>query len=100
MPIELAVPQSSGVIAAYHVATGGGYALGGASLTVEVNSYLDAAHSSDAPLMSQTIDISFVLGTLAPAPPAGSTVEHVVQEIVEQALVAQVGGVLFGGVQV
>ena len=103
LPIQKSITQPTGDVATYHKVSGGSFTLNTKDLSVNVSSYLDGAHTDTqgfTPLSSATIDIAFIMPTASFAVPANTTVAQVVQAIVEGALVAQPGGLLFNGAQV
>ena len=89
MPISLNITQPTGVVATYHVVSGGGF--GKTSLTASVSSYLnqETYAAGDSPVSSEQVDCSAVLGTAAPTPPTGATTAQAVFGIVEGFLIAQ-----------
>ena len=106
MPISLNITQPTGVVATYHVVSGGGF--GKTSLTASVSSYLnqETYAAGDSPVSSEQVDCSAVLGTAAPTPPAGATTAQAVFGIVENFLIAEqstnaqgqvVNGTFYGG---
>ena len=116
MPISLDIPQSTGVVAKYHKATGGGF--GATSLKCNILSFLDSEHTDlqgFEPVAQTIIDCSMVMPTVASSPPPGATVSQVVFGIVENFAINQqtsnlnstvenplapINGVFYGGVLV
>ena len=109
MPIQLSLPQPTGVTATYHKVVG--YNGGDTSLVATVASYLsaDTFNAGNSPILTQSVEVGFVLEMPSSNPPAGATIKQVVYGILENALVAQqspqpdgtvTNGIFFGGTTV
>ena len=114
MPIQLNITQPTSVIATYHKVVG--YNGGTNSLVATVESFVEqaACDAGAQPLVTQSVEVGFVLDMPASTPSQGATIRQIVFGIIENALIVQqypdpqstpdkplplINGIFYGGVK-